>query len=266
MSIAWVAAVLLAAAPAEKPKLVVLDLAGAGGAETAVVAAFTEAVTTAISARGVFDVISSRDVAALLGVERQKQLLGCGEEANSCMAELSGALGARFVTTGTLAKLGDAWQLTLTTLDSQTAKPVGRSIRIGAQLSVIQAQLPWAVSEATATPSPAPVSRVLPVGLVTVGAAIVLGGGVLGIQALSNEASLAAELGNERPGALDSRAQYVTRSQNPSMMKTVSLIMMGGGAVVAATGVLLLIRTRDSSASAALVPTLEGAALVGVFP
>ncbi len=265
MPISLLFAAVLLAAPAEKPKLLVLDLNGAGGAEPQVVSAFTEAVTSAVAARGVFEVMSSRDVTALLGVERQKQLL-CSDESSSCLGELSGALGARFVLSGSLARLGDAWQLTLSTLDTQTTKPLGRTIRIAANLAALQGQLPWAVSEATATPSPAPPSRVLPISLLAVGGAAVVGGGVFGVQALSNEASLQKELNNLRPGALDSRDSYLSRAADQATMKTVSVLMLVGGAALAATGAVLLKLSGDSGASASLVPTANGAALVGVFP
>ncbi len=120
---------------AEKPKLVVLDLTPGGGADPQVVAAFTEALTATISKAGYFDVASSRDVAQLLGVERQKQLLGCSD--GSCMAELSGAIGARFILSGSLVKLGDSWQLTMTTLDTERSQPVGRAVRIASQLTAL---------------------------------------------------------------------------------------------------------------------------------
>jgi hypothetical protein len=47
-------------------------------------------------------VTTPSDIRALLGLERQKQLLGCDEGA-SCLAELSGALGAGAIIAGQLA-------------------------------------------------------------------------------------------------------------------------------------------------------------------
>ena len=60
--------------------------------------ALGEALTQELSRRGFFEVISAGDIRALLGVERQRALLGCSD--SSCTAELSGALGARFVLQG----------------------------------------------------------------------------------------------------------------------------------------------------------------------
>lgn len=90
--------VLLAAAPdPNAPRLVVLDLQRVGGATEAEAALLNDAVVEWVSKAGVFQVVSQADIRTLLGVERQKQLLGCGEDAASCMAELSGALDARYL-------------------------------------------------------------------------------------------------------------------------------------------------------------------------
>ena len=47
-------------------------------------------------------VVTSRDISQVLGMERQRELLGCGS--SSCVAELAGALGADAMLSGTVAK------------------------------------------------------------------------------------------------------------------------------------------------------------------
>ena len=100
----WLSLVVLTAlSAADKPKLAVLDVQPVGvEAEQAV--ALGEAITQQLSRRGFFEVISSSDIRTLLGAERQRQLLGCGD--TNCTAELSGALGARFILQSTLTRLG----------------------------------------------------------------------------------------------------------------------------------------------------------------
>ena len=83
MLTAWLALSLTAT---ELPKLAVLDLQ-APGVDASTVLAVQEAVTANASKRGFFQVISSGEIRTLLGVERQKQLLGCNE-GTSCQAEL----------------------------------------------------------------------------------------------------------------------------------------------------------------------------------
>ncbi|MBL8950883.1 MAG: hypothetical protein JNK82_08910 [Myxococcaceae bacterium] len=62
-------------------------------------------------------VITSRDIAALLGLQRQAQLLACGDAAANCMAELGNALGVDGVLIGDVVKLGRVVQLNLRIID-----------------------------------------------------------------------------------------------------------------------------------------------------
>lgn len=52
------------------------------------------------------EVVSAADIASILGMERQKQLLGCGD-GTSCMAELGSALGCDLILSLNLARLDD---------------------------------------------------------------------------------------------------------------------------------------------------------------
>ncbi len=267
LSAALLVALSLSATPDEKPKLVVLDLVPAGGVEASVAAAMTEALTAEVAARGFFSVLSSADFRTLLGRERQRQLLGCGEESTSCMTELAGALGAPFVMSGTLARLGDVWQLTLQTLDTTKSQPVSRSVRLGKDLRELQATLPWASAKATATPLPPPPSRVLPVTLLAVGGVAALGAGVLALDAFSRDQLLTAELqgGGDRPGRLKTLAEYEADRAFIGTERTVALVAATGGAALVATGVFLFLRSAPVPPKLALVPGARGVALVGVW-
>lgn len=52
-------------------------------------------------------VVTAQDVATLLGMERQRELLGCNDGANSCMAELASALGCDATLVVNLARFDD---------------------------------------------------------------------------------------------------------------------------------------------------------------
>ncbi len=68
-------------------------------------------------------VVTQAEIAALLGLERQKQLLGCEEaSAASCMAELGGALGAEGLVVGNISKLGGSFLLDVKVVEVQTAR------------------------------------------------------------------------------------------------------------------------------------------------
>lgn len=251
-----------------KPKLIVLELTGAGGVEPGVASALTETVTTELGKRGFFDVISSKDLQTLMGVERQKQLVGCAEDSSSCMAELAGALGARFVVSGSVAKLGPAYQLSLQALDTQKAQPIGRTTRIAPDLAALRAQMPHAVAEATATPLPPPPSRVMPYTAMAIGALAVVTGGVIGQSALSKESAVEKELslGAENPSLLKPLPSYEEEVRDIQRDKAIAVLTIGLGAAMIGAGLYFNPADPASNTSVALVPAGLGFAVVGGLP
>jgi TolB-like protein len=257
----WLSLVVLSTVfGAERPKLAVLDVQ-AVGVETEKAVALGEAITQTLSKRGFFEVISSSDIRTLLGVERQKQLLGCGD--SSCTAELSGALGARFVLQSTLTRLGDSLQLSLQMLDSSKAQTVARSVRLARDVKQLADVLPWALAEATATPLPPPPSKVLPWMLIGVGAAVFAGGGIIAVDGFSRERALKAEI-RDATGVFKPRDVYVEELDVIQRNKVVGITLLAGGA--AALGIGVFIFPRETGGTLALLPTGNGAVLVGALP
>lgn len=83
-------------------------------------------------------VVTGREVAAVLGYERQKLLLGCGNE--SCVAELSQALGADALLVGDAARFGETWQINLKVLSATDASVIAtESKRVEGQLAALDA-------------------------------------------------------------------------------------------------------------------------------
>lgn len=82
---------------------------------------YAETLAQKFAARGV-DMLTARDVQAVLGVERQKQLMGCGEE-QSCLVEMIGALGVDGVVVGDVGKLGNGYVVNLKVLSTKTGRP-----------------------------------------------------------------------------------------------------------------------------------------------
>ncbi len=251
--------------PTGKPRLVVLELTAAGGVDPTVAGALAETITITVAQRGFFDVVSTKDVQTLLGMERQKQMMGCSEDGQSCLAELAGAIGARFVLSGSLARLGDAYQLTLQTLDSSKAQPLGRSVRIASSLEALRAQLAYSVAEATGTPLPPPPSRVLPYTLIGAGAVAMLAGGLFGVQAITREGAINREL--ENPAALGTLPSYRQEVAAIGTGKTASLAALCGGAALIGLGLVLnppeVVSERGASASLFLGPS--GVAFAGAW-
>lgn len=85
---------------------------------------FTEEIAEQLSRRGL-KVVTAREIAALMGMERQKELVGCAETASSCMAEIGNALGADGIVLGSIAKIGNSRQVNIKIVDTDTGERVG---------------------------------------------------------------------------------------------------------------------------------------------
>jgi hypothetical protein len=95
------------AAPAWKTVQVPADLADF----------YAEHLAQALRERGL-KVVTASEIATLLSMERQKQLLGCTDDAASCIAELGAALGCDATLLVSLARLEDSYQAQLKVLRS----------------------------------------------------------------------------------------------------------------------------------------------------
>ena len=256
----------------QKPRLLVTDLT-AQGVSAQEAAAFTDAVVQSLTGRNLFEVLSRRDVETLLTAERQRQLLGtCDTTPESCAQDVGGALGARYVLSGSLSKLGPTYELAIQVLDTVKGRPVGRSTRLARELSTLRKLVPYAVAEASGSPLPPPASRVLPYSLIGGGSAALLGGGVYGLIALSRQKVLNDELCPE--GAVDGTCQgrnlreldyYRRENDRLGRDKTLSLVTMAAGAGLMAAGFFLM-PPPEGGPRIALVPMGRGLALVGVLP
>ncbi|MBI5545326.1 MAG: hypothetical protein HY901_15660, partial [Deltaproteobacteria bacterium] len=102
---AFGAARTAAAAEPPKQKVAVMTLRAGPGVDPKVVDTVTDALAAEIQARPRLSVISSKDLEASLGLERQKALMGCSNE--SCLAQIGGALGVDVLVYGSLGRVGD---------------------------------------------------------------------------------------------------------------------------------------------------------------
>jgi hypothetical protein len=151
--------VVLAAVSSKPQKVLVLQPEAGEGVTAGTAKAIGAAATGEVRKRGL-SALTPDDVQAMLGVERQKQLLGCSE--SNCLAEIGGALGAQFIVTSSVAKLGESWLVHLRLLDAEKAQVVresDRRIKKGNIDDVLDA-LPQMVSElfGAAQPQQAPIA------------------------------------------------------------------------------------------------------------
>jgi hypothetical protein len=113
----------------EKPKLLFLGVRPTLGVTAQEADTIGNFVQSQLADLGRYEVVARADIETLLGVERQKQLLGCSEEAASCMEELAGALNADRVVVGDYAKVHDDYVINLSLLDPAKAAAIGRVSR-----------------------------------------------------------------------------------------------------------------------------------------
>jgi len=104
----------------DKIPVVIMDFASKGGVSQDQMDALGDLLSTQISSMGPFKVISKNDIKAALQLENQRALLGCDDV--SCVAELGGALGARWVVVGNASRFGQSYLMNLKILDAEQIK------------------------------------------------------------------------------------------------------------------------------------------------
>lgn len=101
------------ATPSVRPiRVAVLDVRGTGGIPPRALAALNQSLTPELRKLEGVSAIASSELADMLGIERQKQLVGCSDGASSCMEELAGALDADELLTVDLTLVGQTYALT----------------------------------------------------------------------------------------------------------------------------------------------------------
>jgi hypothetical protein len=141
-------------------KVVVLGLTPLGTTPPATTTVFTEALAGELRRRKGVTVMSDADVAALLGVEKRKQMMtGCTDA--GCLAEIGGALGADRVIHGSVGRVGSSLLVNLSALDARRSRPLaGVSERLqGAGDEAFLDALPRLVDRLLAEPAPAAPAR-----------------------------------------------------------------------------------------------------------
>ena len=122
---------LIAAEPAAaeaqaKPQgVAVFDLEPINGVSAGLAKLLTESLLTRLNASRRFSsVVGGSDIRAMLDMEQQKQVLGCGDE--ECLAELGGALGVPLMMNPTLGLVGKRFVLNLKVISVEEAKAKAR--------------------------------------------------------------------------------------------------------------------------------------------
>ena len=226
---------------------------------------YGEVLAARLRERGL-KVVTSRDIGAVLGMERQRQLLGCAE--TSCVAELAGALGVDGLVSGDLAQVDAAWLLTVKVLsakngetlaqfDGTAAKAGELRALLGRAAEALVLQLAVKLERPELRPSSAGFSR-----------AWALVPGAVAVAALSVGAWAelrADEKLRELPRQTDAEAARLVAREGTNY-ELAGHVLLGVGAAAAATSVVLLVLGGDRPPPLTLAPTPNGVAFVGVWP
>jgi len=111
-------------ASAELPRVAVFDLKSLGQVDPDTVGFFLEQVLTEIDATGEYRSFGRSDLQTMLGHEKMKEALGCDEE--SCMAEIAGSLGSRYLVAGSMARTQAGYLINLKFIDGKQGGAVRR--------------------------------------------------------------------------------------------------------------------------------------------
>lgn len=231
---------------------------------------YTEHLSNQLAQHGL-RVITERDIQALLGMERQKQLLGGGEAATECFAELGSALGAEGILIGDVVKAGANVQLNLKIIRATNGEALAIfSEKAGADdvLDVLtraarqmagQVRLVLRPNEQRAGSAISPLKWVA-LGVGAVGLGVGVGGLVL---ANGNAARF-------KPGSPSLMAgEEVGIAADGPPAETVGWAALGVGAAACATAALLFFVPSSGSASVQIMvlPSPRGATvgLGGIF-
>ena len=128
LSLSFICFPVLSRAQDEKIPIIVMDFASKGGVSHKQMDALSDLLSAQIASMGPFKVIGKNDIKSALQLENQRSLLGCDD--TSCVAELGGALGARWVVVGNVGRFDKSFLMNLKILDAEQVKVVAAVARM----------------------------------------------------------------------------------------------------------------------------------------
>lgn len=122
---ALAACVLLLVAASAHAQPVRIAAPGLSGVnlDEAIVEFFSEHFAQQMALRGV-SVVTAAEIATLIGLERQRQLVGCSDDSGACLTEIADALGVEALITGSIARFGGTLQANLKVIRASDARPL----------------------------------------------------------------------------------------------------------------------------------------------
>jgi TolB-like protein len=132
---------------AAKAPILVLPLQAKLGIDTDVTELLDDKITVELSEYPDFTVLARSDLQQMLELEAERSAIGCDLDSNSCLAEVAGAMGAQYVVSGRMGKLGSKITVTLNLFDSHQASNISRTNFDSDALDQIADAIPQLVAE-----------------------------------------------------------------------------------------------------------------------
>ena len=126
----------------QKPIVVqVLPIAVENGVDPSSARVLTEFLATDLGVHKNLKVFGESDLQELMQQAKERKSVGCEGAADSCLAEVAGALGAQWLVTGTVGQLGEALVLSVRILDTHKHNVLaqGSKVTLGQQSELLNA-------------------------------------------------------------------------------------------------------------------------------
>ncbi len=213
---------------------------------------------------GEVQVTTAAQMAALLGMERQRQLMACdANSSSSCLAELAGALGADGIITANVAKVGDGFAATVRVVRSNgtpIAGYTGRAANDGELLDFLSRSA--ADLREKMEPPPPPVSLRSRAWIPAVGGAVLV---IVGASCVTTAGTYATRLQSGDP-TLMSQADVDALASSGSLMRGLGIGLLAAGGVALAVAGAMALFGGPVSAAAVVTPGGGGVSLSVRWP
>ena len=209
-------------------KLLVMPSKPEQGLSQGSAALLDEIMSSELSKDPRFEVVSIAEVTKLMQVDALKQQAGC--DADSCLAEIGGALGADYLVNTTLGQLGNSFVVTVKLMFVREGRVQRWTETVPAKEDVLADAVRRAVHQILPAET---TSHTASLALAGVGAATAATGGLLGYL------SLAAV--QQRNAALADSATYTARNASAQGLATGTNVMWGVTGAVLVTAVIVFI-------------------------
>lgn len=232
---------------------------------------YLERFVNLLAARGDVVVTTPKDISQVLGLERQKELVGCSEAGSSCLAELAGALGVEAILSVSLAKTGNSFTVNLRVLRSKDGTQLLTATErlksedalqdwLDARAREFSDGLVRALAPAGSVAASSERSKVVPWVPAMLGGALAIAGGIT--FGLSKSDAAALRSGTLGESAIESAASGGQLKEGLG----IAFMITGGAAIATSVVWALLFDTKPPGVGIVISPNGTAMVFSGVWP